>query len=91
MTVEDEAGLNRLGLIAAEYTPVDLTLREVEVDGILYTAPTAEQMEGFIFDLAHQINQSGAKFDRIVAIVRGGLNRSERINGSSRDSQSLSS
>lgn len=73
MTLEDEAGLNRLGLVAPERPSVDLTLKEVEVDGILYTAPTAEQMEGFIFDLAHQINQSGAVFDRIVAIVRGGL------------------
>lgn len=70
---EDEGRRFDFGLISLEHPRVDLTLKEVEIDGQTYVAPTWEQMAGFNFELAKQILESGEHLDRIVALARGGL------------------
>lgn len=47
-------------------------LRENEYDGISYLSPTWEQMGEYTFRLATQIIDSGEKFDRVVALAKGG-------------------
>lgn len=47
-------------------------LRENEYDGISYVSPTWEQMGEYTFRLAKEILDSGEKFDRVVALAKGG-------------------
>lgn len=47
-------------------------LKENKYDGIPYVSPNWEQMGEFTFELAKQILDSGAKFDRVVALAKGG-------------------
>ncbi|MCW1949697.1 MAG: phosphoribosyltransferase [Candidatus Shapirobacteria bacterium] len=47
-------------------------LPEKVIDGIAYTAPTWEQMGEYNFQLAQQIIESGQKFDRVIALAKGG-------------------
>lgn len=49
-----------------------LMLRENEYDGISYVSPTWEQMGEYTFRLAKEILDSGEKFDRVVALAKGG-------------------
>lgn len=55
------------------FTPVEIVLRETELDGIVYVAPTWEQMGEYTFELQKKIISSGQSFDRIVALAKGGL------------------
>lgn len=50
----------------------DLMLRENEYDGVSYVSPTWEQMGEYTFRLAKEILDSGEKFDRVVALAKGG-------------------
>lgn len=47
-------------------------LRENEYDGVFYVSPTWEQMGEYTFRLAKEILDSGEKFDRVVALAKGG-------------------
>lgn len=47
-------------------------LRENEYDGISYVSPTWEQMGEYTFKLAEEILDSEEKFDRVVALAKGG-------------------
>lgn len=47
-------------------------LRENKYDGISYVSPTWEQMGKYTFSLAKDIIDSGQKFDRVVALAKGG-------------------
>jgi uncharacterized protein len=49
-----------------------LVLKEVEFDGVSYIAPNWNQMGEFTFSLAKKIIDSGQKFDRVVALAKGG-------------------
>ena len=47
-------------------------LKENEYDGVSYVSPTWEQMGEYTFRLAKEIIDSGEKFDRVVALAKGG-------------------
>ena len=47
-------------------------LKEIIFDNISYVAPTWDQMGEFTFLLAKKILDSGQKFDRVVALAKGG-------------------
>lgn len=47
-------------------------LKEIKYDGESYVSPTWNQMGKFTFNLACQIIDSGEKFDRVVALAKGG-------------------
>lgn len=47
-------------------------LRENNYDGVSYISPTWEQMGEYTFKLAEEILDSGEKFDRVVALAKGG-------------------
>src|SRR3989344_9149251 len=47
-------------------------LKENEYDGVSYVSPTWEQMGEYAFRLAKEILDSGEKFDRVVALAKGG-------------------
>ncbi len=49
-----------------------LNLKETKFDGISYVAPNWEQMGELIFLLGKEIVDSGRKFDRVVALAKGG-------------------
>ena len=49
-----------------------LILKEIKFDGISYIAPNWCQMGEFTFSLAKKIIDSGQKFDRVVALAKGG-------------------
>jgi uncharacterized protein len=49
-----------------------LNLKETKIDGISYVAPSWEQMGELIFLLGKEIVNSGKKFDRVVALAKGG-------------------
>jgi uncharacterized protein len=49
-----------------------LVLKEVEFDGVSYLAPNWNQMGDYTFLLAKKIIDSGKKFDRVVALAKGG-------------------
>ena len=46
--------------------------KDITIDGISYICPTWEQMGNFTFLLAKQILESESRFDRIVALAKGG-------------------
>jgi hypothetical protein len=50
----------------------EINLKKTKFDGISYICPTWDQMGRYNFALAKQIIASGQKFDRIVALARGG-------------------
>lgn len=47
-------------------------LKECKYDGISYVCPTWNQMGEYTFALAKKIIDSGEKFDRVVALAKGG-------------------
>lgn len=47
-------------------------LRENEYDGVFYVSPTWNQMGEYTFRLAKEILDSGEKYDRVVALAKGG-------------------
>lgn len=47
-------------------------LRENEYDGVSYVSPTWEQMGEYTFKLAEEILETSEKFDRVVALAKGG-------------------
>jgi uncharacterized protein len=49
-----------------------LILKEIEFDEISYVAPDWNQMGELTFSLAQKIIDSGQKFDRVVALAKGG-------------------
>lgn len=49
-----------------------LKLKETKFDGVSYVAPNWEQMGELIFLLGKEIVDSGKKFDRVVALAKGG-------------------
>lgn len=49
------------------------TFKRTIIDGINYECPDFNQMGEMEFRLAEQINNSGQKIDRIIALARGGL------------------
>jgi len=55
------------------------TLREVTYGGINYACPTWEQMGEYTFNLAREIDESGRKFDRVVALAKGGWTWSKTL------------
>lgn len=52
--------------------PKPITLRECEFDGVSYVSPTWDQMGEHTFRLGRQIIDSEQKFDRVVALAKGG-------------------
>lgn len=48
------------------------SLKEFSCDGVNYVCPSWNQMGDYTFNLAQKINQSGRKFDRMVALAKGG-------------------
>ena len=50
--------------------PVSLTQKNI--DGVDYICPNWDQMGELTFSLAQKILNSGQKFDRIVALAKGG-------------------
>lgn len=49
-----------------------ITITETNFDGISYIAPSWEQMGILTFELAKKIRSSDKKFDRVVALAKGG-------------------
>jgi len=49
-----------------------LKLKETKFDGVSYVAPTWDQMGDFAFLLGKKILDSGQKFDRVIALAKGG-------------------
>jgi uncharacterized protein len=60
---------------------IKVILKETKYDGINYVCPTWDQMGLLNFDLASQIIKSGKKFDRVVALARGGWTWARDIAG----------
>lgn len=56
-------------------------LKETKFDGITYVCPTWDQMGLLNFNLAKQIIESGKKFDRLIALARGGWTWARDISG----------
>lgn len=54
-------------------------LKETFYDGTAYTCPTWEQMGEFTFELAKSITDSGQRFDRVIALAKGGLTWSRTL------------
>lgn len=48
------------------------SLREFSCDGVNYVCPSWDQMGDYTFDLAQNIIESKRKFDRVVALAKGG-------------------
>lgn len=48
-------------------------LEPTTYDGVSFVAPTWEQMGDFTRDLARKINDSGASFDLVIPLAKGGL------------------
>ena len=49
-----------------------MKLKEIQYDGISYIAPNWEQMGELCFDMARNIIESGTRYDRVVALAKGG-------------------
>lgn len=49
-----------------------ISLKETRYDDVLYVSPTWDQMGQYTFHLAKQILDSEEKFDRVVALAKGG-------------------
>ena len=49
-----------------------MKLKEIIYDNIPYVAPSWDQMGVICFELAQQIIKSGKKYDRVVALAKGG-------------------
>lgn len=47
-------------------------LNQVKFDGISYVSPSWQQMGDYTFDLAKKILEKDEKFDRVVALAKGG-------------------
>ena len=47
-------------------------LRRNEYDGVSYVSPTWEQMGEYTFKLAEEILETSERFDRVVALAKGG-------------------
>lgn len=47
-------------------------LKETSIEGVNYACPSWEEMGNYTFNLAKEINESGRKFDRVVALAKGG-------------------
>jgi hypoxanthine phosphoribosyltransferase len=47
-------------------------LKKTSYEGVSYVCPSWEEMGEYTFDLARQIIESGRKFDRVVALAKGG-------------------
>lgn len=52
--------------------PSHVSLKENHYDGVSYVSPAWNQMGGCTFRLARQIIDSEEKFDRVVALAKGG-------------------
>lgn len=52
--------------------PQQINLTKIKFDGISYVSPSWEQMGESTFHLAQEIIESGEKFDRVVALAKGG-------------------
>lgn len=50
----------------------NFNFKETNFDGIGYMHPTWEEMGRVSFELAKEINESGERFDRLVALAKGG-------------------
>ena len=48
------------------------SLREFSCDGVNYVCPSWDQMGDYTVELAKKIIDSGDKFDRVVALAKGG-------------------
>lgn len=53
-------------------TDLRITLKKIRFDGVSYVSPNWEQMGEYTFHLAKDIIESGEKFDRVVALAKGG-------------------
>jgi uncharacterized protein len=53
-------------------SPSPIVLKECRYDGVSYISPTWEQMGEYTFHLAKEIINSNQKFDRVVALAKGG-------------------
>lgn len=49
-----------------------INLTKIEFDGVSYVSPSWNQMGEFTFHLSQDIIESGEKFDRVVALAKGG-------------------
>lgn len=50
----------------------NFNFRETSFDGVNYVCPNWEQMGRVSFELSKQIEESGQKFDRLIALAKGG-------------------